>query len=634
MSPANQRDHNNENLSLQNLQLIYKSKRSHVYKSDSKDEKPIVLKLMALDAPNVYEQAQLKQEHDILARLDHEGIIKSYGISTIGQRTALVVEDFGGLSLAQALSEKTLPLDVALSLATKVCQALAVLHQHNIIHKDINPSNIVWNEASGEVKIIDFNIATTLNQEVIEFESLNFLEGTLPYISPEQTGRMNRAVDYRSDLYSLGATFYHLFTNKYPFEAKDEIGFVHAHIAKEPLSLIEINPEIPTVLSEIVLKLLAKNAEDRYQSALGLKRDLERCFKEWQETKSISLFAIAENDVPNKFSLPQKLYGREKEVKELLNSFEQVNTTGQAEVLLVTGYAGVGKTTLVQEVYKPITASKGYFITGKFDQLQRDIPYRALVQAFESLTKQLLSESAKELAHWKEKLLNALDVNAGIVTEVISSLESIIGKQPEVIKLPPEQTKNRFNLVFQNFIKVLAQPEHPLTIFLDDLQWADDASLALIEQIYVRSDDKSLLLIGAYRDNEVSATHSLNHTLEQLKEKEVAINVVGLSPLGSNHLEEMLSDALHAEKTNIKPLARLVHKKTEGNPYFVGEFLKDLYIKEALYLSDACWQWNIQQIESQEFTENIVELLVNKIKSLPETTQKLLTQAACVGINF
>ncbi len=623
-----------EKLDLQNLELIYESSRSRVYRGKQENNKPVVLKLMALDAPSVHELAQLKQEHDILAELDHKGIIKSYGISTIAQRTALTLEDFGGVSLTQILAKQPLPLEITLDIAIKVCDALAVLHQHNIIHKDINPSNIVWNKASTEVKIIDFNIATTLNRELVEFKSLNLLEGTLPYISPEQTGRMNRAVDYRSDLYSFGATLYHLFTGQLPFEAEGEIGFVHAHIAKEPLPPNKVNQKLPTALSEIVLKLLAKNAEDRYQSALGLKRDLERCFKEWQETKNINPFVIAENDVPNKFRLPQKLYGREVEVKKLLNSFERVNQTGQAEILLVTGYAGVGKTTLVQEVHKPITAGRGYFITGKFDQLQRDIPYRALVQAFESLTKQLLSESAKELAHWKEKLLEVLDTNAGVITEVIPSLESIIGKQPEVIKLPPEQTKNRFNLTFQNFIKVLAQPEHPLTIFLDDLQWADDASLQLLEQIYLRSNDKSLLLIGAYRDNEISPTHSLSSTLKQVEENGAIIHSVDLKPLKVEGLETMLVDALYTTKENIKSLAKLLEKKTQGNPYFVGEFLKELYLKEVLYFADGSWQWDIDLIEKWGFTDNIVELMVGKIEALATGTKYLLTRAACIGATF
>ncbi len=277
---------------------------------------------------------------------------------------------------------------------------MGVLHQNNVIHKDVNPSNIVFNEASNEVKIIDFNMATTLNQEIVEFKSLNVLEGTLPYISPEQTGRMNRSVDYRSDLYSFGATLYHLFTGELPFEAKGEIGFVHAHIAKEPLLPDKVNQKLPVILSTIILKLLAKNAEDRYQSALGLQKDLERCLEQWQETKDINTFAIAENDVPNKFLLSQKLYGREVEVKKLLDSFERVHQIGQAEVLLVTGHAGVGKTTLVQEVHKPIIESKGYFISGKFDQLQRDVPYRALIQAFESLTKQLLTQVVPKKRHF------------------------------------------------------------------------------------------------------------------------------------------------------------------------------------------------------------------------------------------
>ena len=475
-----------EKLDLQKLEQIYESNRSRLYRGKQEDGKPVVLKLMALDEPSVHELAQLKQEHNILTKLDHKGIIKSYGISVITGRTALTLEDFGGTSLAQVLAKKPLTLDDVLEIAVKACEALAELHQNNIIHKDINPSNIVRNGVSGEVKIIDFNMSTTLSREVVEFKSLNVLEGTLPYIAPEQTGRMNRAVDYRSDLYSFGATLYHLFTGKLPFEAEGEIGFVHAHIAKEPLPPHKVNTSLPPVLSKIILKLLAKNAEDRYQSSLGLKRDLERCYQEWKTTNRISTFKIAKNDVPDKFRLPQKLYGREKEIQKLVESFERVNETGQAEVLLVAGYAGVGKTTLVQEVHKPITESKGYFISGKFDQLQRDVPYNGFVQAFNELIKQFLSERTEELANWKTTLLEVLGNNAGVITEIIPSLEKIIGKQPEATKLPPEQTKNRFNLVFQNFVSALAIPEHPVTIFLDDLQWADYASLELIEQVYLR----------------------------------------------------------------------------------------------------------------------------------------------------
>ncbi len=617
-------------LNPQNLTLIYESKRSRVYRSN-KDGKPVILKLMALNAPSIHELAQLKQEHDILAKLDHKGIIKSYGISTLAQHTTLVLEDFGAASLAQVLAEKTLALDVVLTISIKICEALVVLHQHNIIHKDINPSNIVWNQASGEVKIIDFNMSTTLSREVVEFKSLNVLEGTLPYIAPEQTGRMNRAVDYRSDLYSFGATLYHLLTNKLPFEADSEIGFVHAHIAKEPVPPHQINSDLPVILSEIVLKLLAKNAEDRYQSALGLQKDLERCLRQWQENNSIINFAIAENDVPNKLRLPQKLYGREKEVQKLLSSFERVQT-GQAEILLITGHAGVGKTSLVQEVHKPITASKGYFIAGKFEQLQRDIPYRALMQAFESFTKQLLGEPAEKLAVWKEKLLTALGINAGVITEVIPSLEDIIGKQ-SASKLPSEQTKNRFNLVFQNFIRALAQPEHPLTIFLDDLQWADESSLRVIEQVYIRTDDKSLLLIGAYRDNEVSAPHLLRHILHQL-ENDASISYINLGPLQTEHLEEMLIETLYAKPEKVQALTQLVQQKTLGNPYFVSEFLKELYRKQALYFTDGSWQWNVQQIELQGYTDNIVTLMESQIEGLPSNTKELLTIAACIGSTF
>ncbi len=562
-------------------------------------------------------------------------VIKTYGIEQIGKHTVLLIEDIQATSITEVLSQKDLDVKTCLRLAIKTCDALSEIHRNNVIHKDINPNNIIWNETTDELKIIDFNISTTLSREVVEAKNPNVLEGTLPYLSPEQTGRMNRAIDYRSDFYGLGATLYHMLTGGYPFEAKDALGYVHAHIALIPKPLDGLKEEIPFTLSNIVLKLMSKNAEDRYQSALGLKEDLQRCLNELQEKGSINPFELAQEDKPDKFQFPQKLYGREEAIGTLLETVNRVNE-GTEEILLVKGYSGIGKTALVQEVYKPLTAKKGYLISGKFDQLQKDVPYLAFLQAFEGLVKQLLTESDEELAKWKEKLLEALKSNGKVMTEVIPSLVQIIGEQPEVPEVPPEQAKNRFNYVFQNFIATLAKPEHPLTIFLDDLQWADAASLNLIEQMFAQGDKKTLLLIGAYRDNEVDSVHPLTHSLNTLTEAGATVTTITLTPLKQEHLQEILVDALHQTKEKVVPLAELLQRKTGGNPFFIREFLKSLYIEQLIRFNypQRHWEWDTKEIEARGYTENVIELMAGKLEALPANTHKLLALAGYIGNNF
>ncbi len=510
------------------------------------------------------------------------------------------------------------------------------VHQQQIIHKDINPSNLVLNPNTQELKLIDFGISTQLSRENPTFRNPNLLEGTLLYIAPEQTGRMNRSVDYRSDFYSLGATFYELLTGRVPFPSDDPLALVHSHIAQQPIPPHQINPEIPEAISHIILKLMSKNAEDRYQSAYGLKRDLEECLRQWQTTEQIQPFPLATQDSSARFQLPQKLYGRQQEIAELLSGFERVCSGGQTELMLVAGYSGIGKSALVQEVYKPITRQRGYFISGKFDQLQRDIPYASLVQAFRSLILQLLTESATEIATWREKLLTALGPNAQIIIDVIPELKAIIGEQPPIPELPGTEAENRFKLVFQNFIQVFTQAEHPLVVFLDDLQWSDNASLKLLELLMTTPASQYLYLIGAYRDNEVSSAHPLMLTLEELQKNQATVNQIFLTPLSLSDVTLLVADTLNAAEEIARPLAELVEVKTKGNPFFVNQFLSSLYKNKVLNFESSrrCWQWDIHQISAQNITDNVVDLMVEQVQKLPETTQNCLKLAACMGNSF
>jgi predicted ATPase/signal transduction histidine kinase/tRNA A-37 threonylcarbamoyl transferase component Bud32 len=631
-------------LGYQARQLLYESDNSLVYRAyKEEDNQPVILKMLKQAYPTPKRIAEFRREYEMTKNLTLAGVVDVYRLDTDQHRWVIVLEDFGGESLQQIKQKKQLILQEFLALAIEVVGILGQVHDFNIIHKDINPSNIVWNQTTGQIKLIDFGISTELSREATTFRNPNLLEGTLAYISPEQTGRMNRAIDYRTDFYSLGVTFYELLTGQLPFPTHDALELIHCHIARLPVTLREYRPDIPSVISEIVLKLMAKNAEDRYQTTYGLKTDLEECRQQLQTLGQINTFPLGQRDVSGRFQIPQKLYGREKEIDTILTAFERVSRPplfqgerGGTEIMLVTGYSGIGKSALVKEVYKPITEKRGYFISGKFDQYQKDIPYASLVQAFRSLIRQLLTETQDQIENWRKKLLVALGSNGQVMIDVIPEVELIIGSQPAVPELAPTEAQNRFNLVFQNFIKVFTQASHPLVLFLDDLQWADGASLKLIELLMTTVDSSYLLLIGAYRDNEVSTTHSLLLMLDEIRKRGTIVHQIVLTPLTLPDVTQLTADALNCSLKKTKPLSELVLAKTNGNPFFINEFLKSLYTEELLKFDfhRRVWQWDIAQIQSREITDNVVELMTNKLRKLGEETQRVLKLAACIGNQF
>jgi predicted ATPase/signal transduction histidine kinase/CheY-like chemotaxis protein/tRNA A-37 threonylcarbamoyl transferase component Bud32 len=623
---------------------IYESANSIVYRGiRQSDNSAIILKVLKQDYPTPAELTRYKQEYEITRSLNLDGVVKAYSLQDYQRSLVMLLEDFGGESLAKWMQKSPqaycpLPLAQFLSLAIAITEILGRIHAANVIHKDINPANIVLNPNTGVVKIIDFGISTRLSRTNPTFKNPNVLEGTLAYMSPEQTGRMNRTLDYRTDFYSLGVTFYELLTGQLPFTTTDILELVHCHIAKQPIPPHQVNADIPRVVSDLIMKLMAKNAEQRYQSAWGLKADLEECLRQLETTGEIATFQLGNQDISDKFQIPQKLYGRETEVETLLTVFERI-ATGEAkgaELLLVAGYSGIGKSVLVQEIYKPITEKRGYFLSGKFDQLQRNIPYSAVVSAFAGLVRQLLSEPEDQLQQWRDKILTALGTNGQIIINVIPEVELIIGKQAPVAEVGATEAQNRFNLVFQKFIRVFCSPEYPLVIFLDDLQWADSATLKLIELMMTDADTQCLFLIGAYRDNEVNSTHPLMMMLEQLRKTGATVNQIVLAPLELEAIAQLIADTLHCEISTVKPLAELVLHKTAGNPFFVNEFLKTLYTENLLTFDfeHLSWGWNIAQIESENITENVVGLMIGKLKKLPYTTQQILILAACIGAKF
>ena len=612
------------------------------------DKKPVILKVLRADYPSLDAIARIKHEYRVTENLDLEGIVKVLRLERHQNRLALIFHDFGGVSLKQILTNKQekgksagLSVEAFLKIAIQLANALVSLHSHHIIHKDIKPANIIINPETGLVKLTDFSIASRLSKETPQLNSPNQLEGTLPYMSPEQTGRMNRVLDYRTDFYSLGVTFYEMLAGKLPFQSNDLLELIHYHIAKQPKAIEKLNPSI----AAIVMKLMAKNAEDRYQSAKGLLADLEICLEQLKNTSKIADFTPGRLDILSQLLIPQKLYGREAQVNLLLETFEQVSQ-GYSALVLVSGYSGVGKSSVVNEVNKPITRQQGYFISGKFDQFKRNIPYASLIQAFGFLMRQLLTESDARLEQWRGRILQAIGSNGQVIIDVIPEVELIIDKQAEVPQLGPTESQNRFNRVFLEFIRVFSQKEHPLVIFLDDLQWADSATLKLMQLLISDPSCKYLLLIGAYRDNEVNVTHPLIQTIEEIEKNGIAVNNIILQALSLENVTHLVADTLISKKDEVKELAELIFNKTVGNPFFITQLLQT-FSQENLLKFDyksfsyndkggrGTWQWNIQEILAIGITEkNVVELVASRIEKLPQATQTILKLAACIGDKF
>jgi PAS domain S-box-containing protein len=599
---------------------------------DNGNRLAVLLVAPAADHPSRSRLDRLTHEYELKDELDGAWAVRPLALMRDAGRTVLVLDDLGGEPLDRLLGG---PMEVGrfLRLAIAVTLALGKIHQRGLIHKDIKPANIVVDGADGHVRFTGFGIASRLSRERQAPEPPETIAGTLAYMAPEQTGRMNRSVDARSDLYALGVTLYQMLTGVLPFTAADPMEWVHCHIARSPAPPSERLKNLPGSVSAIIMKLLAKTAEERYQTAAGAVSDLRRCLAEWEIRGDIDEFPPGEHDTPDRLLIPEKLYGRTAQIDTLLASFDRIVAGGRPELVLVSGYSGIGKSAVVNELHKPLVPPRGLFASGKFDQYKRDIPYATLAQAFQSLIRPLLSKTEAELRQWREKLLEALEPNGRLIVDLVPELKHIIGEQPPVPELPPQDAQGRFQLVFRRFINVFARPEHPLALFLDDLQWLDAATLDLLEDLLTRPDVQNLLLIGAYRDNEVDSIHPLMRKLEAMRQAGAILQGIVLTPLTCEDLGQLIADSVHSEPEKITPLAQLIHEKTTGNPLFSIQFISAL-ADEALLTFDydeARWCWDLNRIHGKGYTDNVVDLMVGKLNRLSSETRNALQKLACLG---
>lgn len=599
------------------------------------DKHKVLLKACKAEHPSVQDIASLRQEYEISHVLDVDGVVKSYALEAWNHGIVLIQEDFGGVALAQAFGGAALEVSWALRIAVRLAAILEEVHRNGIVHHYINPENILMNVSTGQVKVTGFGAAWRNAVEEPTIQEPGVLENILPYISPEQTGRLERAVDYRTDFYSLGVTLYELLTGKVPFPPTGVLELIHAHIAKNPDAPRTLNKLVPQAISDIVLKLLSKNAEARYSSAYGLKTDLTECLTQWQTCCEIVGFLPGRHDVSDELQVPEQIYGRERETNALLEAFARVKD-GARVVMLAVGPSGVGKSTLVYGVRSAIVAQGGDFVSGKFDQLQQERPYSAIIQAFRDLVRQFLTGGEERISVWQSTLLNALGVNGKIILDVIPEVRLLIGEQPNVPELTPAEAQNRFTMVLRNFVKALTTPERPLVIFLDDLQWADSASLRLLPLLMAEPESQHLLVLGAYRDNEVSAEHPLPKALEELRNSGCQVDQLDLIPLELPQVNQLLVDLLHRTLHDALPLAELVLTKTHGNPFFMLEFVKSLRSDGLLTFDfqSGGWQWDIAAIRVRDVADNVAELVAKKVRKQKPEIQHVLRWAACIGNRF
>ncbi|MEN6473243.1 MAG: diguanylate cyclase [Syntrophaceae bacterium] len=593
----------------------------------------VIIKALKARYPAPAEVARLKHEYELIKSVAIDGIVKILEIIDDKSHVALVVEDFGGVTLKEII-KGGFTIERFLEIAIRLSEILGKIHQHNITHRDIKPLNIIMNWEEDIVKITDFGIASEITRLNEEIYNPQVIEGTLVYMSPEQTGRMNCAVDYRTDLYSLGVTFYEMLTGQLPFSAPNSLEIIHAHIAKLPLSPEKLNPDIPLTVADIIMKLLSKSAADRYQNGFGLAADLKECLDQLRAKGRITPFELGRRDISLKFIIPQIVVGRGDELAAMQGAFERIGRGG-VEVVLVTGEPGIGKSALVGEMHKPIVERRGYFLSGKYDQFRQYVPYSSIIQAFQGLARQLLAESDDRIQEWKERLLLALGPNGKIITDAIPDIELIIGRQPDIPELGPEETQNRFSYVFKCFVRVFARQSHPLVLFLDDLQWADSASINLLQTILLDKDLRFLLFIGSYRDNEVALHHPLMLAIDTLKKAGLGVGTIALGALSSEDVNQLVSSFLRLSPEIAGPLSQSIHGKTRGNPFFVNQFIKTLYVDGRIFLKpDGDWSWDLQKIRDLAVTDNVVDFMAVRLRDLPADPLRLIRICACIGNRF
>ncbi|BAQ61185.1 serine/threonine protein kinase PrkC [Geminocystis sp. NIES-3708] len=602
------------------------------------DQRKVLIKISKQDYPTTLELNQYKQEYKITKSLNFDGIIKVYALEKYKNGLALILENFEGKSLKLLVNDSSFLISDFLKIAVKIATILELIHRNSIIHKNLNSHNIFYNPNTEELKISNFSIATVSNKEKYQDkfieEDLFILQTRLAYISPEQTGRINHNLDYRTDFYSLGVTFYELLTGILPFESDDSLKLFNFHITKTPINPSFINPSIPVVISDLVMKLMAKNPNDRYQSAWGLKADLKDCLQQLELTGIINTFSLGNNDISDRFLISQNIYDREEICTNLLTKLSNITEQSQTEIIFITGNSGTGKSFLVETIYQKNIIKN--FISGKFDQFQQSNPYSALINALQQFVKNKLTENQENINSWKNILLKKLGINGQVIIDIIPELELIIDKQLPLLKISSNEAEIRFNLVFQKFMEACCTKENPLVIFLDDLQWADSGSLNLIELIITNNNLPHLFLIGAYRDNEINGNHPLTIMMNNIKKHQVIVNEIYLQNLSINNITFLIAETLKSDIEEVKFLSELIFKKTKGNPFFTKQFLQKLYLENFIYFdyNQYKWQWDIVNISAQNITDNVAELMIDQLKNFPKNTQSLLKLSSCLGNKF
>jgi len=611
---------------------ISEGSKSIVYRGvRESDGMAVVLKIFRQVYPTLADIARFKKEYELINDLAIDGVVASYGLVEDKDRIALVLEDFNGISLNEVLKSHKMSMEEFLHIAIRVADTLGYIHTGNIIHKDIKPHNILYNPSSGEVKITDFGISTLLTRENENLYDPAIITGTLPYMSPEQTGRMNRPMDYRSDLYSFGVTLYEMITGTVPFISKDPLEVIHWHIARKPVDPRRVNDDIPEVVSAIIMKLLEKNAESRYQNSYGLKADLEECLERLNRSGRIDRFDLGTNDQAFRFSLPQSFIGREREKETLIEAFHRVSQGG-SESVAVTGPPGIGKTALVHEIEKSITEGRGFFIHSKYETIKKNVPYSAIIHAFQKLMLMILAEGSDQLAQWKQKILARLGANCQVIIDVIPELEMIVERQPALPHIDPERSQNRFTRVFGDFIRIFMTPDHPLVIYLDDLQWADSASLKLISRLMMDYRTEYFFLILAYRNNEVEPEHELASILAGMEDR---LTTITLNNLSAEQVGEYIGYFVNSQEKRAALLADVIYRKTNGNPFFLINFLRSIYDNKFLWCTPTGgWTWDLDKIKGMQVSDNVLELMIDRINSLGQTTREMLKIASCIGNRF
>lgn len=596
------------------------------------DGTPVVLKIIKQIRPSLADVARFKKEYELIKTIKVDGVIKTYGLIEEKDRIAMVLEDFNGLSIKEIIQKRRFGIEEFLEIAIPIADTLGYIHSNKIIHRDIKPHNILYNMTTGAVKITDFGISSLLGREFENIYDPWIITGTLPYMSPEQTGRINRSIDYRTDLYSLGITFYEMVTGMLPFVSKDPMELLYCHIAREPARPDQINSDVPEPISDIIVKLISKNAENRYNSSYGLKADLDECMHQLKAYRKITRFELGRSDISSRFMIPQMLIGRERERALMLDVFNRVSQ-GAVEMVVVSGPQGIGKSSLVHEIEKNIAGRRGYFVSSKYELSRQSVPYSALIHSFQKLMLRILAEGEDRISQWRNCIMTALGANCQVMIDVIPELEMIVDRQPELPEIDSEKSQYRFNKVLGEFIRVFTKREHPLVIFLDDLQWADSASLQLISRLMSDFNTGYLLLIAAYRETDIGESHPVQGILADFRDK---ISHISLDPLNVVDIGEYLEYLINTRKNSEVPvLADILHRKTNGNPFFLANLLRTIYDRQFLrYTSSEGWRWDLEEIKGMQVSENVIELMTGRINGLPADTQMVLTLASCIGNRF